>query len=448
MPECTHYDICGLPDDADPHAGLCILHSAKADKDPEAFAEALTAHRQTKGDRFAYMVFPDMNAFMSDTLPIAVDFSSATFSSIVFFNDVTFSEANFEGTTFSAGAAFNGAAFPGQANFGGATFSAGAFFDFATFSAEADFDQVTFSAKARFKGVKFSSGADFQRTQFTGRVSFWASHFMGRTIFAFVPPALGQGEEPQHEESSGPTFARAQEVDFSEVFIVPPDALIIQHTDLQRCRFLDTDLRKIEITGVIWPRRGYRLVVYDEIAPMQDPYPWDQLERLYRELKQNYDDRRKYLLAGEFHYSEKEMQRRNPGTPWSLKIFLWLYWLVSGYGSRFLPPLIWAIGLLVVGSWAYLWWGLLPKSPGVTIAPVATGLFVLRVTPDSPPPLAITKSSDWLSAMHYSLRVMTLLRPDDLVPVGVGKVVYTLQSLLGPLFLGLFALAVRQRLKH
>jgi len=50
--------------------------------------------------------------------------------------------------------------------------------------------------------------------------------------------------------------------------------------------------------------------------------------------------------------------------------------------------------------------------------------------------------------MHYSLRVMTLLRPDDLVPVRVAKVVYTLQSLLGPLFLGLFALAVRQRLKH
>lgn len=77
MPECKYYDICGLLDEADPNARLCILRSKKADKNPEAFAEALTAHRQTKGDRFTYMVFPDMDAFMSDTSPIA-DFSDAS----------------------------------------------------------------------------------------------------------------------------------------------------------------------------------------------------------------------------------------------------------------------------------------------------------------------------------------------------------------------------------
>ena len=43
---------------------------------------------------------------------------------------------------------------------------------------------------------------------------------------------------------------------------------------------------------------------------------------------------------------------------------------------------------------------------------------------------------------------MTLLKPEDLEPMGFAKVVQTLESLLGPLFLGLFALAVRQRLKH
>ena len=43
---------------------------------------------------------------------------------------------------------------------------------------------------------------------------------------------------------------------------------------------------------------------------------------------------------------------------------------------------------------------------------------------------------------------MTLLKPDELEPMGFAKVIQTLQTLLGPLFLGLFALAVRQRLKH
>jgi hypothetical protein len=59
-----------------------------------------------------------------------------------------------------------------------------------------------------------------------------------------------------------------------------------------------------------------------------------------------------------------------------------------------------------------------------------------------------TKVKDWGLAVDYGLRVMTLLRPDDLVLEGYARHVNTLQSLLGPLFLGLFALAVRQRLKH
>ena len=58
------------------------------------------------------------------------------------------------------------------------------------------------------------------------------------------------------------------------------------------------------------------------------------------------------------------------------------------------------------------------------------------------------RDNAWLNALHYSFRVMTLLKPEDLEPMGFAKVVQTLESLLGPLFLGLFALAVRQRLKH
>ena len=43
---------------------------------------------------------------------------------------------------------------------------------------------------------------------------------------------------------------------------------------------------------------------------------------------------------------------------------------------------------------------------------------------------------------------MTLLKPEELEPMGFAKGVQTLQSLLGPLLLSLFALAVRQRLTH
>ena len=37
MPECRHHKICGLTDEGDPAAGLCILHSLQVDKDPAVF---------------------------------------------------------------------------------------------------------------------------------------------------------------------------------------------------------------------------------------------------------------------------------------------------------------------------------------------------------------------------------------------------------------------------
>ena len=120
---------------------------------------------------------------------------------------------------------------------------------------------------------------------------------------------------------------------------------------------------------------------------------------------------------------------------------------MSGYGERVLRPLVCALVLLIVGTVAYLWWGLVPKAP----LSVVSGSPVFLTMPGAvsrPVPHPITQLSEWLSALHYSFRVMTLLKPDDLMPMGFAQVVQTLQSLLGPLFLGLFALAVRQRLKH
>ena len=102
--------------------------------------------------------------------------------------------------------------------------------------------------------------------------------------------------------------------------------------------------------------------------------------------------------------------------------------MFSGYGERYLRPLIWAGVLLLVSTICYVVLGLSPREGEST--------------------LALTNQWDWLRAAHYSFRVMTLLRPTDLVPLGYAKLVNTIQTILGPLFLGLFALAVRQRLRR
>ena len=62
------------------------------------------------------------------------------------------------------------------------------------------------------------------------------------------------------------------------------------------------------------------------------------------------------------------------------------------------PPLLWAGGLLLASTIGYLWWGLHPEDGGAQ--------------------LTLTSSWDWLRGIFYSFRVMTLLKPDDLVQLG------------------------------
>ena len=76
-----------------------------------------------------------------------------------------------------------------------------------------------------------------------------------------------------------------------------------------------------------------------------------------------------------------------------------------------------------------MWWGLRPKVGGSS--------------------LAWTNGWDWLQGIYYSFRVMAFLKPDDWIPVGYAHVINTFQTLLSPLFLGLFALeALRRQFKR
>ena len=52
---------------------------------------------------------------------------------------------------------------------------------------------------------------------------------------------------------------------------------------------------------------------------------------------------------------------------WGLWFFLTLYWLVSGYGERYLKPLVLAVVLLGVCSGLYLWLGLCPKGESMRL---------------------------------------------------------------------------------
>jgi uncharacterized protein YjbI with pentapeptide repeats len=461
--------ICGWDVEGNLADGLCILHSTDSAKDAHAFAEALATHRERKGDRFTGFVFPEIADFRGATFSGSADFQGARFSGSADFRGARFSgsagfrgarfggnadfpEARFSGSadfftatfsgsagfrnvTFNRRVAFTMTTFSGNADFLEATFSRGATFFTATFSGGAGFPGATFSGTAGFSAL-FSGSADFRGARFSGSADFRGARFGGNADFrgaTFSGRALFVGSAAVFHEGIDYIFA-GQEVYFLNAIIASPDAVTFLAADLTKCRFLDIDLRKVQLVNVKWPRKGRmgRVCIYDEIASETEVgsrRPWSRLERLYRELKQNHEDRRDYERAGDFHYGEKQMRRQSPDTARGLRFFLTLYWLFSGYGERYLRPLFWAGLLFIDSTIGYMWWGLCPKTTGRSI-------------------LAWTNGWDWLQGIYYSFRVMVFLKPDDWVPVSYAHLVNTFQTLLGPLFLGLFALALRQRLKR
>ena len=222
--------------------------------------------------------------------------------------------------------------------------------------------------------------------------------------------------------------------------IDPPGALSFIEADLKKCFFLNTNLEKVSFFGIDWPEIKGRLAVYDEQKLDEEEKVEKErskersivlvhLERLYRQLKKHYEDNRDYERAGHFHYGEKEMRRKNPETSFGLSFLLTLYLWFSGYGERLVRPLISTGVLLTTSTFAYLCLGLSPACGKQS--------------------LSWMNSSDWMTASLYSLQVIFLLRPDDLVLSGLwAKALHTLQSILGPLFIALLALAVRQKLKR
>jgi hypothetical protein len=353
VPPCKYNGICHR--DADEGDDYCILHSEKPDKDRNAFSEAFAEHRKHKLD-FSWFVFPG--------------------------------PPNFGGFNYN------------RIYFRNAKFLEGADFGEARFDQEAYFEDSQFPKGANFRGANFVAGADFSGALFKGGVDFSNAKFAGKTFF--------RGRE-------GRKIFRGVEVSFTDATIKPLDALVIRDADLQRCRFLGTDLRKAEITNVEWPEIGKRNAVYDEkILLTKNEIPqYQHLERLYRELKQNYEDRRDYERMSDFHYGEKEMRRQN--TKGLLRFALRTYRCLSGYGEDFKRAFFCVLALAAICAFLFWCLGFCPQQ-----------------------------------AVFYSLRVMLHLKPEAIAEPagwGVGSL-FVVESILGPVLIGLFGLALRQRLKR
>jgi uncharacterized protein YjbI with pentapeptide repeats len=342
------------PDSVD-EAPVCLMHSCDPNKDDAAFQAEFERILQAAGEGaadadFKGFVFPSSNC------------SGRKFKAHCAFCDATFTRgAHFIRATFTQGANFSGATFTQDADFSTVTFARSANFRDATFTGDADFRDGVFTQVAYFFEATFTGAAGFSDATFTQQAYFRGARF--RTEVEFRETIF------RHDETreAGPVFSLTR--------FEKPEGVTFSKTDLGQAVFHNCDVSTFVFSDVGWRKRpNGKSMVFEEVVDIEEvcaealgPREQDSDERnfrliaeLYQQLKKNYDDRRDYWTAGDFHYGELEMKRlHSPRRNWLVRrlhrhlgLVAW-YKYASEYGESYRRPL-WIL-LVVIGLFTLLY---------------------------------------------------------------------------------------------
>lgn len=340
---------CGRPIHAAPKNDkmpVCLMHSRDPGKSDEEFQIEFERILEKAGEGiadFSYFIFP------------SATYAIREFAACCVFHSVTFERRpNFLRTEFKQ-----------DADFAFTTFKQNAFFALAKFNRDANFKGATFERDAIFDRATFAQAADFPGAQFRRAVKFRETEFRRdrRT-------AIGTVEDfpigPEPVLLPAPVFSSAE--------FAKPKLVAFYKTYLGRALFHNSDVTKISFSSVEWPRRyaAQKRMVFDEsvdpkLAPdltakkeSKDERDYELIAELYHQLKKNYDDRKDYSTAGDFHYGEMEMnrlhsKRGNPVARWlhrNLGLVAWYKW-ASHYGESYARPLLWLVAVLALFTFLF-----------------------------------------------------------------------------------------------
>src|SRR5206468_4517089 len=139
-----------------------------------------------------------------------------------------------------------------------------------------------------------------------------------------------------------PTFAR--EVSLTNVEV--RDLLLVGNV-----------IQTIEFWNVDWFHRRGRYVLRDEVVYRRSKRskrtPPSNLREAYQVLKRKYEDKGDHTRAGDFHYGEMEMKRREYGFPRRWLSWEFAYWMLSGYGVGHVRSLVILVVLVSAFAWLY-----------------------------------------------------------------------------------------------
>jgi uncharacterized protein YjbI with pentapeptide repeats len=349
-------------------------------------------------------------------------FVQAEFVGLALFDDATLDEASFRFASFGE-ARFPQATF-GSADFRETTFGKEVSFRVSTWST-ADFTEATFNEAADFQGNTWST-ADFSEAKFLGDADFTDATFEDKANFceaAFLARARFLGTETAR------VFAPGTLVDFQNVRVQEPEHLTFHTVLLRPNWFVNADARNFTFTNARWYGLpgGPEGDLEDELEALRVRGVESRhglLAKTCRDLYANYEEKRDYPVAGEFHYWSMDVLRKEGWRRFGL--IRTLYWALSGYGERPRRAFRWLVAVFAAFAILYMLFG--PAS--------------LRVLPYSDFRQLAEEAG---KATVYSLGAMARLRPDPMPEPGLFQFLVTLEGILGPLQAALLALAIRRK---
>jgi len=409
---------CGRPIHLAPNHDaipVCLMHSRDPQKSDADFQKEFETILKAAGNGiadFSGFVFPSAGyqgrefkakcVFSGATFTQAANFYRATFTQDTFFSSATFAQyASFGGATFTQNAGFYRATFTQNADFVGATFTQYASFGEARFAQNASFIGATFTQKANFGSATFVQKANFKNAKFLEAAEFRETKFRGHDK---------DRKEKTKEVLPGSVFSLAE---FSQ-----PEKIVFYKTYLGQALFHNCDVSKVNFSLVTWrPREhsGKRMVLEEQVdlqfaedlKPAKgslDDRRYRLIAELYQQLKKNYDERKDYWTAGDFHYGEMEMKRRSTKRPGNFIRFLlgflgearmnrvrswwhprlslvaW-YKYTSEYGESYMRPLAFFVLVLLL-------FALLFPLPGLDRNERGSASAAVAVTPQNDPSAA------------------------------------------------------------
>jgi uncharacterized protein YjbI with pentapeptide repeats len=401
---------------------------------------------------FLGTMFEDSVYFRKATFTKLVNFVGAKFKLGAFFSEATFKQkSNFTVAKFLESADFSGVTFEQEAQFNNARFTDNAYFYQTTFVQDAEFTAVIFTQNVYFSKAKFEQKADFRGAKFCGPVDFRETEF--NRDEKLIP---------------GPIFSLAE---FSK-----PELVVFYNTYLGRALFQNCDVSKMTFWTVEWRKRknNKKWMLFEEVvdlASAEDLRPkkdvsldrdFRSIAEVYQQLKKNFDDRKDYWTAGDFHYGEMEMKRLSSRAKWSkarwlirhFRLVAW-YRYASEYGESYMRPGLW---LLVV----LLTFGLLFPVSGLRYDPAkdrdgnATNLQAVVLTYKSPlfpgQPASERHRAQWRlggNSLLSSLQIAAFQKELAYQPVNSkGRTLVLLEMLLTSILGALFFLAINRQFRR